>query len=292
MTSTMNRERLFEICRIPVDELESRPDLKVKLKIMEKPDDVHVWAARDMFDEVKRNNETGQPTRWILPCGPTRHYPYFAKFVNEAKLSLKNVHIFHMDDLLDWQGRPLPLDHPFSFEGWMKKYFYGPIDPALTIPESQRHFPSVYDIDGLSKAIEAVGGIDTTYGGIGYHGHIAMNEPPHSPWYTITLDDMRNSKTRILHLNDDTIVALSQRSVGGCAHFVPPMTITMGMKDLLSAKRLRFFSDTGSWKWTVLRVLILGEQTVEYPVTLAQDHPDAMLVCDRNTILPPLGDAS
>lgn len=69
---------------------------------------------------------------------------------------------------------------------------------------------------------------------------------------------------------------------------VPPMTITMGMKDLLSAKRLRFISDTGAWKRTVLRILLLGEQSVEYPVTLAQDHADAMLVCDRNTILPPL----
>jgi len=35
-------------------------------------------------------------------------------------------------------------------------------------------------------------------------------------------------------------------------------------------------------------VLLLGEQTVEYPITLAQDHLDAMLVCDRNTILAPL----
>ncbi|MFA5419998.1 MAG: hypothetical protein WC341_16210 [Bacteroidales bacterium] len=290
MTSSINIEKLFEICSIPIDQLENHPDLKIKLKIVDRPEDMHKWAARDMADEVFANNRKGKPTRWILPCGPTKHYPYFIEIINKEKISLKSLHVFHMDDMLDWQGRHVPLDHPFSFEGWMKKNFYGPIDPDLNVPENQRWFPSIYDLDGISHAIEVIGGIDTTYGGIGYRGHIAMNEPPHSPWYTITLENLRNSKTRILHLNDDTLVALSQRNVGGCSHIVPPMAITLGMKDLLSAKRLRFLSDTGAWKRTVLRMLILGDQTIEYPVTLGQDHPDAMLVCDRNSILAPLGD--
>jgi glucosamine-6-phosphate deaminase len=291
MTSTMNLENLYEICRIPLDQLENHPDLKIKFKLVERPEEVHQWTAQDMADEVKRNNAAYQPTRWILPCGPTRQYPLFVEIINRENLSLKNVFVFHMDDMLDWQGRHVPLEHLFSFEGWMKRNFYGPIRPELNVPEQQRFFPSIHDIDGISKKIEGLGGVDTTYAGIGYRGHIAMNEPPRSPWYTISLDDLRNSKTRILHLNDDTLIALSQRNLGGCSHMVPPMTITMGMKDLLSAKRLRFISDTGVWKRTVLRVLLLGEQTIEYPVTLAQDHPDAMLVCDRNTILPPLGES-
>lgn len=284
----MNVEKIMEICRIPIDQLEHHPGLKVKFKLVETPEEVHRWTARDMADEVKRNNGSRQPTRWILPCGPTKQYPLFADIVNRENVSLKNVFVFHMDDMLDWQGRPIPQDHPFSFEGWMKRGFYGPIRPDLNVPENQRFFPSIFDIDGISKAIEKFGGVDTTYAGIGYHGHIAMVEPSYSPWYTISLKDLRNSKTRILHLNDDTIVALSQRNVGGCSYLVPPMTITMGMKDLLSAKHMRFISDTGAWKRTVLRILLLGEQSVEYPVTLAQDHPDAMLVCDRNTILPPI----
>jgi glucosamine-6-phosphate deaminase len=291
MASVINLEKLKEICRIPVDQLERYTDLKMKFKLVEKPEDVHRWAAEDMVDELKRNNAAGLPTRWVLPCGPTRQYPLFAQIINRENISLKNLFVFHMDDMLDWQGRHVPLEHPFSFEGWMKRGFYGPIRPDLNVPENQRFFPSVLDIDGISKKIEELGGVDTTYAGIGYRGHIAMNEPPRSPWYTVSLDDLRDSKTRILHLNDDTIVALSQRNTGGCSHLVPPMSITMGMKDLLSAKRLRFFSVTGAWKRTVLRILLLGEQTVEYPVTLAQGHPDALLVCDRNTILPPLGES-
>lgn len=290
MTSTINSEKLFEMCKIPTDQLENHPSLKIKLKIFKDPVDVHRWVARDMADEIINKNRTGDPIRWVLPCGPTKQYPFFAEIINKGKINLKNVHVFHMDDLLDWQGRHLPYDHMFCFEGWMNRNFYDSFDQKLNVPESQRYFPSIYDIDGISREIEKLGGLDTTYGGIGYKGHVAMNEAPRSPWYSVTIDELRNSQTRILHLNDDTIVALSQRSSGGCSHIVPPMTITMGLKDLFSAKRLRFISDTGAWKRTVIRVLILGEPTVEYPVTLAQGHQDVMLVCDRNSIIAPLGE--
>ncbi len=290
MTSRIDTEKLFSYLRIPVDELENHPDAKVRIKIFEEKDEVHQWAAQDMLDEVKSNNEKGRLTSWILPCGPTKQYGYFTKWVNEQHVSLKNVHVFHMDDNLDWQGRHLPLEHPFSYQGWMRRNFYDPVDPELSVPEEQRHFPSVHDLDGISRAIEALGFVDTTYGGIGFRGHIAFNEPPLSPWNTVTEEMYRNSVTRVIPLNDDTIVALSQRAMGGCTHAIPPMTITMGMKDLLSAKRLRFLSDTGSWKRTIIRYLLFGEPTVEFPVTLAQDHPDIMVVVDRDTVLPPLGE--
>jgi glucosamine-6-phosphate deaminase len=145
----------------------------------------------------------------------------------------------------------------------------------------------VYALDAISEAIDTVGGIDTTYGGVGYRGHIAYNEPPRSPWYTVTPEEFRNSKTRILHLNDDTLIAVSQRAAGGNSHVVPPMAITMGMKDLLRATRIRLISETGAWKQTVVRVLLFGPTTLEYPVTFAQEHPDAMIVVDAATAAPP-----
>ena len=290
MTSNINAQKLFEFCKIPVDQLENHPDAKVKIKIFETKDEVHRWVAQDMLDEIKKNNLAGSPTKWILPCGPTGQYPFFIKWVNEQKINLKNLFVFHMDDHLDWQGRPVPIDHPFSYEGWMTTKFYDPIEASLAVPKDQRFFPSIYDIDAISKAMVKVGGIDTTYGGIGYRGLIAYNEEPRSPWFSISMEEYKQSKTRIIHLNDDTLIALSQRATGGCSHAIPPMAITLGMKDLLSAKRLRFFSDTGAWKRTVIRYFLFGEPTLEYPVTLTQSHPDLMVVADRDSVLPPLGD--
>ena len=110
--STIDPEQLFEWCRIPVDELENHSDAKVKLKIVETKEDVYHWLANDMLGELKANNAAGKPTRWILPCGPTKQYPIFTKAVNEEGISMRSVHIFHMDDYLDWQGRHLPQGHP------------------------------------------------------------------------------------------------------------------------------------------------------------------------------------
>jgi glucosamine-6-phosphate deaminase len=287
MINQLIRQSLFEWCTIPIEQLEQHPDRKLNIRILEKAADVHYWAARNMADEVKANNAEGRPTRWILPCGPTKQYPIFCGIVNQEHISLSHVHVFHMDDFLDWQGRPLALDHPFSYEGWMRANFYSPIDPELAIPDSQRHFPSIYNIEEISESIAALGGIDTMYGGIGYRGHIAYNKPPRSPWYIVTPEEFRNSKTRILQLNDDTLIAVSQRTVGGCSYAVPPMAITMGMKDLLSAQRIRLISDTGAWKQTVIRVLVFGPTTMEYPVTFVHGHPDVLLVVDRLTAMPP-----
>jgi 6-phosphogluconolactonase/glucosamine-6-phosphate isomerase/deaminase len=38
----------------------------------------------------------------------------------------------------------------------------------------------------------------------------------------------------------------------------------------------------------VIRVLLFGPVTTEYPVTLVQEHPNAMIVVDRNTVIAPL----
>jgi glucosamine-6-phosphate deaminase len=215
-----------------------------------------------MLEEVRLNNQEGKNSL-DTALWSKRAVSIFHPMGKRGRVSLKNVHIFHMDDSLDWQARPLPLEHPFSYEGWMRQHFYAPIDPELNVPERQRHFPNVYDLDSLSRGIEEVGGVDTVFGGIGYRGHIAFNEPPHSPWYTVTAEEFARCKTRVLHLNEDTLIALSQRAAGGCSHAIPPMAITIGMKDLLP-RRIRLISETGAWKQTVVRVLLFSQPTVEY----------------------------
>ena len=52
----------------------------------------------------------------------------------------------------------------------------------------------------------------------------------------ISIEQLRNSELRIQENNYDTIIALAQRSFGTAYQFVPPMSITLGMKECLSAK--------------------------------------------------------
>ncbi len=88
----------------------------------------------------------------------------------------------------------------------------------------------------------------------------------------------------------DTIIAHSQRSLGGNVFGIPPMAITLGMSELLGARRIRLYTDGGAWKQTILRILLFAEPTVDYPVTLVHDHPDVRVVVDaESAACPPTG---
>ena len=60
------------------------------------------------------------------------------------------------------------------------------------------------------------------------------------------------------------------------------------MRDLLSARRIRLYTETGSWKQTILRLLLFCEPTVDYPVTLVRDHPDVEVIVDAASAQCPL----
>ena len=283
-------KKLIEWCQIPADQLENHPDSKIKVKIYEEKEEVSVVTGNMMADEVIANNEAGRPTKWVLPCGPMGQYKYFADRVNKERISLKNVYIFHMDDFLDWQGRPFPLkNNYFSLKQNMIEDFYGLIDDELNVPEENRFFPSIYDIDAIDRKVEELGGVDTVYAGLGYKGLVAFCEAPNSPYWNVTVDEYAESKTRIVHLNDDTLISLSERDIGGLSQIVPPMAITIGFKDMLTAKKTVFMVTTGSWKQTAIRVLMFSEPTVEYPATIFPKYvPEVIVLTDTKTAQPPI----
>jgi len=165
---------------------------------------------------------------------------------------------------------------------------YDRLDPALRIPEEQICFPDPRNLDSASRRMAEVGGVDTCYGGIGYHGHLAFNEPPISRWYKLTPDEFRASLTRIVPLAPETIVMNSIRATGGNPAALPPMAVTLGMADILAARRLRLYCQGGAWQRSVLRIALLGEKDVDYPVTLAQGHPDYAIVTTQDTAQPPI----
>ena len=289
MTSQINTKILFEYCKIPPEKLANHPDLKVKLHVFDKKPDANAFVGDLMADEVIQNNKAGKPTRWVLPAGPMEQYETFIGRVNTERIDLKDVHVFHMDDFLTWEARPLPLNHRYSLEGRMRRQFYGLMDPALKMPDEQIHWPRVNDLDSLDRAVEAVGGLDTVYAGMGFTGLIAFNEAPRSPWYSISLEEYAESKTRIFALNDDTMIALAVRGCGGLTHAIPPMAISIGFKAMLNSQRLVVLSTTGDWKRTAVRMLMFSEPTLEYPATLfTAKVPEVLLVTDKNTIVSPL----
>jgi glucosamine-6-phosphate deaminase len=260
---------------------------RLPLTILETKEDVYRHLAESIFDELAAARETRQPLSLIVPVGPKGQYPILAAMINDAKLSLDHATFFGMDEWLDWQGRPIPQTNPSSLEGHFRRAFLERLDPQLRPSSENVIFPDPLDIERSSREIEARGQVSTTYGGFGFQGHLAFNEPPSSRWSPVSLDQLRASRTRIVPVAVDTIIAHAHRGFGGNVAAVPPMAITLGMKDLLAARRIRLYTDGGAWKQTILRILLLSTPTVDYPVTLVQDHPDVAVVVDAASAARP-----
>ncbi|MBK7711877.1 MAG: hypothetical protein IPJ37_13635 [Bacteroidales bacterium] len=280
---------LYPWCKIPYQKLENNPLLKVPFRLVKDTNEMGMIMARELADEISANNKAGKITRAIIPCGPACWYKPFTDLINNEKISLKNLVVFHMDECLDWQGMELPKKHPYSFRGFMEMHFYGPVSPGLSVPEENRKWLNGNNVNEIKSEIEKAP-VDITYGGWGQDGHIAYNQARRHPFSHVTIDDVRNSTVRIQENNLDTIIALAQRTFGSAYQFVPPMSVTLGVKECLSARKVRLFSDTGAWKQTALRVALFGPLTPEYPITLCQEHSDALITATVATAGHPISE--
>ncbi len=287
--SEVNPKDLYNWCKIPVEKLASHPGLRIPFRLVRDSEEMGQVMARDFVEEIKTANAGNKNIRAIVPCGPKCWYAPFAKMINEEEVSLRGLTVFHMDECLDWEGRLLPENHPYNFRTFMEKHFYGDILPDLNVPASQRFFPEPNLIESIKTEISSAS-VDITLGGWGQDGHIAYNQARRHPFSKITLEELRNSELRIQENNLDTLIALGHRTFGAAYQFVPPMSITLGIKECLSAKKVRLYSDTGAWKQTALRVGLFSQVTAEYPITLLQEHPDALLTATYDTAAHPISE--
>ena len=289
MTTAVSKSDLHRWCRIPAQDLPSHPQLKVRFRMVRDSAEMGRLMAEELASLIESKNAAGLPTRAIIPCGPKCWYEPFTNLVNTRRISLRQLSVFHMDECLDWQGQPLPRNHPYNFRTFMEKYFYGGIDRDLLVPEAQRFWLLPATAEQARVAI-AKAPVDLTLGGWGQDGHIAYNQARRHPYSAITLEELAASTIRIQENNLDTILALGQRTFGAAYQFVPPMSITLGVKECLSAKQVRVFSDTGPWKQTALRVALFSEPTLEYPMTLLQQHADAIITATEETASHPISE--
>lgn len=284
------REDLLQWCRIQVNDLPTHPDRKCEMTLYDTRKEVAEYVGNLMAEEMIANNKAGKPTKWVLPSGPEDQYRTFLKRVNEERISLNRLYVFHMDEILDWETRPYPLANSYeSCEGRMLARFYGKIDPELNVPEENRIWPRVSDLDRPDRLCDELGGIDTVWAGVGYKGLVAANEAPDSLYQRLTVPQYAKSKTRVTRKTVDAIVMKSERSFGGLYDLCDPFMVTLGFKVMLSAKRCVAMITTGAWKQTAIRVAMFAEPTLEYPFTLFPKYvPEVILACDRFTADHPL----
>lgn len=273
-------DEVHKLMQLGPDELLDRAE--GHLTVLEDLETLHQHFAEAMATEIKTNNERGAPTVLILPYGPVPQYDLFVDRVNEQTIPLENCTFFFMDEYCDKNGVEFPSTHPLSFRGGIDD-FLSRIDPSLAPPEENVVFPTHENLYRLTDMIEDAGGVDTCYGGIGIHGHVAFNEPE---------PDVRWTDPRLVYLNDFTVTINAIRAgVGGNLQNFPRKALTLGMNQIMNADRIRLYCRNGEvgldWANTILRLAVLGESGDDYPVTYVNDHPDWQIITDRDTARRP-----
>lgn len=255
---------------------EFKTNCKIPLRIMDVEEDMYVEIARIMADTVKEKNAKSERTLIICPVGPIKQYPYFAQMVNSENISLKNTWFVNMDEYLDENDEMIPKTSVLSFRATMDRMCYSLIKPELVMPEEQRLFP----IPGKEAEIDALiekMGADLCLTGVGINGHIAFNEPPE---YEISDTEYKNIGTRRLDIARETITNNGANKICGALDMFPRRCITLGMKQLLSAKKLKVYLYC-PWQWGIMRKIGLEDASRTAPASFLQQHPDSEMVVTR-----------
>jgi len=266
-------ERLGEGCTIGVSLVETEWDLYWEM-------------AFDMMARVRANEEAGMPSLFIVPVGPVGQYRRFAQLCNREKMSLRRVHFINMDEYLDEGDRYVAYDSPFSFRAFMDREFHSRMDPALAMPEVNRVFPEPGREEQIARIIADLGGVDTCYGGIGINGHIAFNEPPECDG--VTADEFAALPTRCLDLSRETRTINAVTAASGCIDLIPKRCITVGMSEILGARRIRLYMNR-EWQKGIVRKILHGDIDPRTPASLVRRHPDAIITLTQSVAQLPLG---
>ena len=200
---------------------------------------------------------------------PSLLYREFVRLHKEDGLSFSNVYTFNLDEY--WG---IVDEHPESYHYFMYNHLFDHIDipeKNIFIPAGmiERVFLNDYCV-GYEKHIQELGGIDIQILGIGRTGHIGFNEPGSS----------RASFTRKVELNE--ITRQDAAPAFGGIEQVPTHAITMGMKTILSAKKI-FFMSFGKAKKEITKKAFTGDITDEIPASYLQEHNDTIICVDSET---------
>jgi glucosamine-6-phosphate deaminase len=233
--------------------------------IVESTKDLWAKKAADIVEETVKGKE--KPVL-VLPTGGTP-VPMYAELVSRFQagtLSFKNMVSFNLDEYVG-----MPYTHPESYHSFMQRNLFDHVD---ALPENV-HVPEGLAADPQQAAreynewLDHCSGIDLAVLGIGPNGHIGFNEPGADP----------QARTHVENLTQATIDA-NARFFDGDMSKVPTQALTMGIKDILSARRILLLA-TGAGKAGIVRRAFKGEITNSVPASLLQNHPDVIVLLDE-----------
>lgn len=256
----------------------------VKVVRVEGMEGVANHMAEAMLQVVLDAQAEGRAATLIVPVGPVDQFPVLAEMINCQRVDCRDVLVINMDEYLTDDDQWVAKEHPLSFRGYMDRKFYDLIDDGLAPVEENRVFPHPDRCEEIQGRIDERGGVDVCFGGIGINGHMAFNEPP-EPGEAISDDAFAALPTRCLSLSRETRT-INSVTVGGEIAIIPHRAVTVGMAEILAAKKTRFYCNR-PWQRAVVRRVLHGPVTAACPASFLQTHGDGRLTIADYVAEPP-----
>jgi glucosamine-6-phosphate deaminase len=240
--------------------------------------------AQDMLAAIIQAQQQQHAATLIVPVGPVDQFPILADLINRERVDCREVMLINMDEYLTADDQWIAPDHPLSFRGFMQRSFYDRLEGHLAPRDENRVFPHPDRCDEVAEIISQRGGVDVCFGGIGINGHIAFNEPPQRD-EPCSVDSFAALTTRVLSLTCETRT-INSVTVGGEISLVPARAVTVGMAEILAARRLSLYCNR-PWQQAVVRRALHGPVTANCPASLLRQHANASLTVADFVAQPP-----
>ena len=270
-----DREACERVRAIPRAALAEHPNPEFRIALVDEGEDFYTRFAADFVGRLRQAADEDRPFVAILPVGPMPQYEIAARMINHEQLSLRHLHTFNMDEYANDEGVTAPLSWPGSFQRAMLDGFFDLIDRELRPPEDQIHFPTTEAIGDYSARLEALGGADVCYGGIGWSGHIAFWEPQLGAEFDGDLEAFKRAGARLVELHPMTVMQNALHSFGSDWSWVPPKANTIGPREVLGARHRSFWLDGDlgggvSWQRFIARLVAHGPVSEFVPGSVLQ----------------------
>lgn len=191
---------------------------------------------------------------------PVGMYKDMIKDHKENGTSYKDVVTYNLDEYVG-----IDRNDPQSYYTFMNENLFSGID----IDPKNTHVPYGNTKEDCEKYEDSVNGVDIQVLGIGQNGHIGFNEPG-TPF---------DEPTHIVDLTENTREA-NARFFDNDIDKVPAQAITQGIGTIMKAKKILLVAN-GANKADAVKAMIEGPVSVECPASVLQNHPDVVVVIDK-----------
>lgn len=227
--------------------------------------DVHNIFVTDLFQRIRLSDLNDSKLVLILPSPENAVFISLAEVLNKYAVSCRNVHIFFLYEYANEKGEVAPWNSPYSRSGHFMRYFYDRLESQLRMPMEQIHFWTAENAQSYSQLIAAEGGADVAYTTMSWSGGIGAIDAQTYP--AQSMEQLMEMGSRYVTPMPETIAMDSLRGMFGFSGDlgnVPPCAVTVGPKDLASAKtcmHMQYLSACGgtpALQKTALKLSLFG----------------------------------